>query len=123
MSMFPFRVLLSLFATFSLDRHDIRAKVVMSSSVTTHARRSGPVATRNQGGASPFSSNRQRDIAADAERLIARFADQAYFEARDRVVGRCIDGGGSRKYWTRVKLEIARRQGLGIGLTGADAWA
>lgn len=64
-----------------------------------------------------------REVAADAERLIARFADRAYFEARDRVAGRCIDGTRSRRYWSRVKLEIAKRQGIAIGLAGADAWA
>jgi hypothetical protein len=60
------------------------------------------------------------DAAADAERLIARFRDRAYVEARDRVKGRCVDGNGSARYWTKVKLEIARRQGIAIGLTGAD---
>ncbi len=68
-------------------------------------------------------SNPYGDIAVDAERLIARFADRAYFEARDRVAGRCIDGTRSRRYWTRVKMEIAKRQGITIGFTGADAWA
>ncbi len=58
--------------------------------------------------------------AVDAERLIARFRDRAYFEARDRVKGRCVDGDGSARYWTKVKLEIARRQGIAIGLNGAD---
>ena len=32
------------------------------------------------------------DVAADAQRLIASFHDQAYYEARDRARGRCIDG-------------------------------
>jgi hypothetical protein len=64
-----------------------------------------------------------REIAADAERLITRFADRAYFEARDRVAGRCIDGARSRQYWSRVKLEIAERQGITIGLAGADSRA
>ena len=59
-------------------------------------------------------------VAADAERLIASFRDQAYYEARDRARGRCIDGAGSARYWTRVKLEIARRQRIAIGLAGAD---
>ncbi len=68
-------------------------------------------------------SSPQGEIAADAERLIARFAERAYFEARDRVAGRCIDGTKSRRYWTRVKLEIAARQGRTIGLAGTDAWA
>lgn len=58
--------------------------------------------------------------AAEAERLIATYRDRAYYEARDRVRGRCVDGGGSARHWTRVKLEIAKRQGIAIGLSGAD---
>jgi hypothetical protein len=61
-------------------------------------------------------------IVADAERLIARFKDEAYCEARDRIKGFCIDGASDRRHWVRVKLEIARRQKIGIGLAGADSW-
>ncbi len=67
-------------------------------------------------GARPQAGN----VAADADRLIARFHDQAYYEARDRARGRCIDGAVSARHWTKVKLEIARRQRIAIGLTGAD---
>lgn len=66
---------------------------------------------------------RRENIAAGADRLIARFCDQAYFEARDRAKGRCIEAGGSARYWTRVKLEIAKRQRIAIGLAAADMWA
>jgi hypothetical protein len=66
------------------------------------------------------SLGKHADVAADAERLIASFHDQAYYEARDRARGRCIDGAGSARYWTRVKLEIAKRQRIAIGLAGAD---
>ncbi len=59
-------------------------------------------------------------IAADARRLIESFDDHAYYEARERVRGRCIDGGRQASHWTAVKLEIARRQGIAIGLAGAD---
>ena len=59
-------------------------------------------------------------IAADARRLIESFHDRAYFEARERVRGRCIDGGHPARHWTAVKLEIARWQGIAIGLAGAD---
>jgi|GEM_PF-1131518 len=59
-------------------------------------------------------------IAADARRLIESFQELAYFEARERVRGRCIDGGRPARHWTAVKLEIARRQGISIGLAGAD---
>ncbi len=63
-------------------------------------------------------------IRADADRLIAAFDQRAYFEARDRVSGRCIDDASrSPRHWTNVKLEIARRQGHVIGLAGADLWA
>jgi len=62
-------------------------------------------------------------IAAEADRLIAKFHDQAYYEAKDRVRGRCIDGTQSTRYWTGVKLEIAKRQGIDVGLSGADMWA
>jgi hypothetical protein len=59
-------------------------------------------------------------IAADARRLIESFHEHAYFEARERVRGRCIDGGRPARHWTAVKLEIARRQGIAVGLAGAD---
>jgi hypothetical protein len=59
-------------------------------------------------------------IAADARRLIESFHEHAYFEARERARGRCIDGGRPGRYWGAVKLEIARRQGIAIGLAGAD---
>jgi hypothetical protein len=59
-------------------------------------------------------------IAADARRLIESFHEHASFEARERVRGRCIDGGRTARYWGAVKLEIARRQGITIGLAGAD---
>lgn len=60
------------------------------------------------------------EIAADARRLIDSFNEHAYFEARERVRGRCIDGARGAGYWTAVKLEIARRQGIAVGLIGAD---
>lgn len=102
----------------SLDSCIYRAMIALLSNVAAYARRSPMVP-----GWKWEHSNPRGEIAADAERLIARFAERAYFEARDRVAGRCIDGTKSRRYWTRVKLEIAARQGLTIGLAGADAWA
>ncbi|MGH6840244.1 MAG: hypothetical protein ACREDT_15930 [Methylocella sp.] len=59
-------------------------------------------------------------IAADARRLIECFDESAYFEARERVRGRCVDGARPARHWTAVKLEIARLQGIAIGLAGAD---
>ncbi|MCI0737296.1 MAG: hypothetical protein L0Y50_13675 [Beijerinckiaceae bacterium] len=59
-------------------------------------------------------------ILNDARRLMESFDECAYFEARERVLGRCIDGAHSVSYWTAVKLEIARQQRIAIGLAGAD---
>lgn len=66
---------------------------------------------------------RRAETMAEAERMIARYRSNAYGEARDRAAGRCLDGGRPRHYWTRVKLEIARRQDIAPGLGGADLWA
>ena len=43
------------------------------------------------------SFGKDGDVAADAQRLIATFHDQAYYEARDRARARCIDGAGSAR--------------------------
>jgi hypothetical protein len=60
-------------------------------------------------------------IQADASALIAGLGDGAYFEARDRVQrSTVIDGDKPRGHWTRVKLEIAKRQRVEIGRSGAD---
>jgi hypothetical protein len=59
-------------------------------------------------------------VAADARRLIETFNEYAYFEARERVRSRCLDGIQPPPYWIAVKLEIARQQGIAIGLAGAD---
>jgi hypothetical protein len=59
-------------------------------------------------------------IVDDARQLIDTLNEQAYFEARERVRGRCIEGVRQARYWTAVKLEIARQQGIAIGLAGAD---
>jgi hypothetical protein len=71
-------------------------------------------------GAAGRGQARQGNVAADADQLIASFRDQAYFEARDRAKGRCLDGVGSARHWAKVKLEIARRQSIAIGLARAD---
>jgi hypothetical protein len=52
--------------------------------------------------------------------LFETFNDHAYFEARERAGGRCIDGARHGRYGTAVKLEIARQQGIAIGFGGAD---
>ncbi|HXW71382.1 MAG TPA: hypothetical protein VEK34_08080 [Methylocella sp.] len=59
-------------------------------------------------------------IAADARRFIERFEEHAYYEARALVRGHCIEGDRPARYWAAVKLEIARLQGISVGLAGAD---
>ena len=59
-------------------------------------------------------------ISTDAKRLIETYHEFAYSEARERIRGRCIDGNRPIRYWTAVKREIARQQGITIGLAGAD---
>ncbi len=62
-----------------------------------------------------------RLVQADASTLIARFGASAYFEARDRAQrSSVIDGDRPRGHWTRVKLEIAERQGIEVGQSGTD---
>ncbi|HET6376140.1 MAG TPA: hypothetical protein VFF88_08820 [Methylocella sp.] len=65
-------------------------------------------------------AGRRAAIAADACRLIETFEDHAYFEARERTLGRCLDGPRPARHWIAVKLEIAQRQGVAAGLAGAD---
>ncbi len=60
-------------------------------------------------------------IMADAKRLIETYEEFAYSEARERVRGSCIDGNRPIRYWTAVKREIARQQGVAVGLAGADS--
>jgi hypothetical protein len=50
----------------------------------------------------------------NASNLIERFGDQAYAEAssRARHDDYAIDGNRPDGHWRRVKLEIARRQGI-----------
>jgi hypothetical protein len=71
---------------------------------------------------SPFSwFKRRKDHARLIEADVARFADQAYFEARARAQrGTAIGGNRPKWHWTRVKIEIAKRQEIEIGQSGAD---
>ncbi len=64
----------------------------------------------------------KRIVHKDAADLIASFGDRAYFEARDRAQRQKITIEGNRPlgHWTQVKLEIVKRQGIEIGLSGAD---
>jgi hypothetical protein len=71
----------------------------------------------DRSGAAP---NGKRQSLPTPAGLIESFHEHAYFEARERVRSRCIDGGRPPRHWTAVKLEIARRQGIAIGLAGAD---
>jgi hypothetical protein len=76
-----------------------------------------------------FASLRSRKeaarlVQAGAISLIARFGDNAYYEARDRVQrSTVIDTDRPRGHWTRVKIEIAKRQWIEIGRSGADQTA
>ncbi|WP_395665006.1 hypothetical protein [Methylocella sp.] len=59
-------------------------------------------------------------VRLEAERLIGLYEDRAYYEARDRAVGRCLDGARPPRFWTRVKREVARMQDIDVGVSGAD---
>jgi hypothetical protein len=61
-------------------------------------------------------------VREDADNFISSFGDQAYYEARDRARRdkATIDGNRPPGHWTRVKLEIAKRQGIEIGHSGFD---
>ncbi len=67
-----------------------------------------------------FSRPSGGEAAREAQRLIERYQERAYCEARERAAGRCLDGDPHPRFWTRVKLEVARRQEIAIGLSGAD---
>jgi hypothetical protein len=59
-------------------------------------------------------------IFADARRLIDTFHEWAYFEARDRVRGRCVNRAHPARYRTAIKPEVARQQRIAIDLAGAS---
>ena len=59
-------------------------------------------------------------VRLEAERLIGLYERRAYYEARDRAAGRCLDGARPPRFWTRVKCEVARLQDVEIGVSGAD---
>ena len=47
--------------------------------------------------------------------MIARFGDEAYYEARDRMLsarkGSIVDGNRSADHWDRVRAIIGRKTG------------
>ena len=51
-------------------------------------------------------------VAADTRRLIESFHEHAYFEARERVRGRCIDGGDRRATGPRSSSRSLGGKGL-----------
>jgi hypothetical protein len=56
-----------------------------------------------------------RLVQADADALIAGFGDAAFNVARERAQrSAMIDGDRPRGHWTRVKIEIAKRQEIKI---------
>jgi hypothetical protein len=62
-----------------------------------------------------------RLVQGDADSLMARFDDAAYYEARDRAqISTVIEGDRPRGHRTRIKIEIAKRQRIEIGRSGAD---
>lgn len=54
-------------------------------------------------------------VDSDARDLIARFGDQAYYEARmrdfDELRNATVDANRPPGHWSRVKYEVARRTG------------
>ncbi|WP_174513422.1 hypothetical protein [Methylocella tundrae] len=66
---------------------------------------------------------RCRRIEADAAALIERFGTQAYYEAGQLSKGYGLaEGDQSRVHWARVKVEIARRHEIDLGLNGYVRW-
>jgi hypothetical protein len=62
-----------------------------------------------------FRKKATRRVQADADSLIAGFGDAAFNVARERAQrSAMIDGDRPRGHWTRVKIEIAKRQGIKI---------
>jgi hypothetical protein len=58
-------------------------------------------------------------VQADASSLIARFGDNADYEAGDRAQrSTVIDSDRPRGHWTRVKIEIAKRRRLRLDEAG-----
>src|SRR5882724_3650447 len=69
-----------------------------------------------------FRKKAGRLAQADADAIIAGFGDAAFNVARERPQRRraMIDGDRPRGHWTRVKIEIAKRQGIKIARSNAD---
>jgi hypothetical protein len=68
-----------------------------------------------------FRKKATRRVQADADSLIAGFGDAAFNVARERAQrSAMIDGDRPRGHWTRVKIEIAKRQGIKIARSKAD---
>lgn len=59
---------------------------------------------------------------SDAIAMIARFGDDAYLAARMRAAyqSTIIDANRPPRHWSRVKAQIAKRQGIDTGLNSAD---
>jgi hypothetical protein len=64
-------------------------------------------------------------IEKDADDLMARYGNQAYSEAsiRDRERQVVVDGNRPVDHWYRVRLVIAERMGLAIGLNGYEQFS
>lgn len=63
----------------------------------------------------------RRQVEGKAADLIAVHGALAYAEAREQArIERRTGRGGECRFWSRVAVEIARREGRQIGVTGAD---
>ncbi len=62
-------------------------------------------------------------VVDDAADLIARYGNAAYHEARNRArLARLGHGDRLDEHWTSVAKEIARRQGIEVGLDTATRY-
>jgi hypothetical protein len=65
--------------------------------------------------------NNARRVETDAIDLISRFGGQAYYEAEQLSKGFGASDR-TRSHWARVKIEIARRHEIDLGLSGSVQW-
>ncbi len=67
--------------------------------------------------------NAPQIVVDDAADLIARYGNAAYHEARNRArLARLGHGDRPDEHWGRVAKEIARRQGIEVGLDTATRY-
>ncbi|QXX76126.1 hypothetical protein [Methylovirgula sp. HY1] len=59
-------------------------------------------------------------VLRDATDLVAQFGDEAYSIAGIRAFPNAVDDSRPPNHWRRVKSEIAKLQGIEVGLNSAD---